>query len=110
MKTVYIDPVTAVQVAGEVDLYSSPQLRKILVALTEKRTTPILVDLAEVRYLDSSGLATLIEGLKQCQRYKGRFMLSGISEEVKQVFELTRLVNVFEIHATVAAAVESVSK
>jgi len=109
IQTVKLDRITLVEVAGEVDLYSSPQLRNILVDLAEKKTTPLLVDLQAVRYMDSSGVATLIEGLKQSQRFNGRFLLSGISDEVKQVFELTRLFKVFEIYDSKAAAMENIS-
>lgn len=85
-------------VAGEVDLYSSPQLRSALLKLAAGKPPAIVVDLAGVTYLDSSGLATLIEALQESAKYAGKFVLSGLRPEVRSVFELSRLDKVFEIY------------
>lgn len=92
------------EIGGEVDLYSSPQLRKAILTLTRKRAPHIVVDLAKVAYMDSSGVATLVEGLQQMKIYNGRFSLSGMRENVRQVFELTRLDTLFRIYQTSEAA------
>lgn len=96
-----------VEIAGEVDLFSSPEVRKALLSLAKKGSPVIIVDLARVSYMDSSGLATLIEGLQMTGAHKGKFKLAGPREEVLEVFELTRLVDVFEIHDNVAQALAS---
>ncbi|MCR4439572.1 MAG: STAS domain-containing protein [bacterium] len=96
-----------VEVAGEVDLFSSPEVRKALLSLAKKRSPLIIVDLARVSYMDSSGLATLIEGLQMARAHQGEFKLASLREEVLEVFELTRLVDVFEIHDDVAQALAS---
>ncbi len=92
------DQSVLLHIKGEVDLYSSPQLRKEMMEQIKKKAPLILINLEGVRYMDSSGVATLIEGLQHCKKYKGRFALFGLQENVKEVFELTRLDKIFEIH------------
>lgn len=96
-------------VSGDVDLYSSPEVRKRLIELTSKKTKNILVDLTRVTYMDSSGVATLVEGLQQVGKYKGQLILFGLGAVVKEVFELSRLDKVFDICSDQQAAMEKVS-
>jgi anti-sigma B factor antagonist len=100
---------TIVSIKGDVDLYSSPQVRKAIIALTEKRTPVIMVDLHQVGYMDSSGVATLVEGLQQAGKYKGKFKLFGLTLAVREVFELSRLDKVFEIYPNEDAAFDSLA-
>lgn len=98
-----------VAIKGDVDLYSSPSVRKAIIALTEKKMPLILVDLSNVSYMDSSGVATLVEGLQQTGKYKGHFKLFGLGLAVREVFELSRLDKVFEIYANEEAAFSSLT-
>ena len=102
------DHAVLVHIKGEVDLYSSPEVRKQILKQTKEKTPAILVDLENVSYMDSSGVATLIEGLQQCGKYKGKFALVGLRASVKEVFELTRLDKVFEIHKDLKTALEKI--
>lgn len=96
-------------IVGDVDLYSSPEVRKELIALTERKVKHILVDLHKVSYMDSSGVATLVEGLQQVGKYKGKLLLYGLDSVVKEVFELSRLDKVFDIYPDQDAAMETIS-
>jgi len=98
------DDVTFVHISGEIDLYSSPQLRTVLMKQTQQKKTLLIVHLADVTYIDSSGVATFIETLQQVKRYGGRIVLVGMVEEVREVFRLTRLDKVFEIHNQINTA------
>ena len=91
-------------IKGEVDLYSSPKVRKEIMDQVKRKPQVILVNLEGVRYMDSSGVATLIEGLQQCKKVKTRFALFGLQDNVREVFELTRLDKIFEIHKDRASA------
>ncbi len=82
---------------GEIDLYSSSDLRKVLLAAIPKGTGAVGIDLSAVPYMDSSGVATLVEGLKACGKAKRRFTLLRPSEAVMKVLQLSRLDSVFEI-------------
>ncbi len=92
------DDVTFVHIGGEIDLYSSPQVRTLLMKQTEQRKPLLIIHLSDVTYIDSSGVATFIETLQQINRYGGRMVLVGMGDEVREVFHLTRLDKVFEIH------------
>lgn len=97
---------TLVRVSGEVDMSSSPKVRETLIGLTKQEIPAIIVDLAGVSYMDSSGIATLVEGLQKTMSYGGKFRLAGLMPRVRQVFELARLRDVFEIFHDVASAKE----
>jgi anti-sigma B factor antagonist len=100
------DKQTAViTVKGDIDLYSSPQVRQtILDTLNGKTAKRVIVNLAAVRYVDSSGVASLVEGLQLSRKSQVRFVLCGLNKAPLQVLELTRLVKVFEIHDTLETA------
>src|SRR4051812_46200606 len=90
---------TIVDVAGHIDLSSSPTFRKVL--LDSLRTSNRLaVNLAAVKYVDSSGIASLLEVLKAARATKKPFVLFGLSAAVREVLQLTRLTGVFEIRET----------
>lgn len=84
-------------VAGNVDLQNSPAMRK---ALLENLTAAscVIVNLQNVPYIDSSGIASLVEGLKKSQDLKNRLVLVGLSPMAQKVLDLTRLTPLFEIH------------
>ena len=95
-----------VHVTGEVDLHSSPALRDTILDLFQKRgQDQVIVNMANVPYVDSSGIASLVEGLQEARKRNARFVLVGLNEGPRHVLELTRLLTVFEIAATEEEAV-----
>ena len=93
-----------VDVGGEVDLGTSPDLRQTLFDLLAKTST-LALNLKALRYIDSSGIATLIEVFKDAQRLKKRFVLFGLSPAVEDVFRLTHVNRIFRIVDTEEQAV-----
>lgn len=97
---------TIVALAGEVDLHYSPQAREqILQHLGEQKN--LLVDLSMVSYIDSSGVASLVEGYQLAKNTGLAFGLVGVSEAVLQVLRLARLDTVFPIHASASERIAS---
>jgi len=92
------------RIVGEVDMYSSTQVRRALLELVKQKQSPVIVDLNEVSYMDSSGVATLIEGLQMCGEYGGTLLIVGLRDNVREVFELTRLDKIFKIYQNIEAA------
>ncbi len=87
-----------IDVTGDIDLYSSPQVRQtILDTLSQKLGSRVIVNLTGVKYIDSSGVASLVEGLQLSRKSQVRFSLCGLNKAPRQVLELTRLIKVFEI-------------
>ena len=97
VKTEAIGNVRILRIRGEVDLYSSPEVRKAIMTLTQQKSPIVLIDMARVSYMDSSGIATLVEGLQQTSKYKGKFAVINLRSTVREVFELSRLDKVFDI-------------
>lgn len=92
---------TVVDLSGEITLFNSPEIRKTLLSLLREQRIPyVLVNMTGVPYIDSSGVASLVEGLKVSRDVKARFALYGLSKSARTVLELTHLVRVFEIHQT----------
>jgi anti-sigma B factor antagonist len=96
---------TIVDVVGDITLYNTPEVRKMLLSLLkEKRVKRVIVNLEKVKYIDSAGVASLVEGLKVSREMKSEFALFGLSRMTREVLELTRLLKVFEVHDTEAEA------
>ena len=91
------DNATIIDCIGDVDLYSSPSLRETLLAEMHAGPAGVLVNLSEVGYIDSSGIATLVEGLQLSRQTKTRFGLFGLRGNARSVLELARLQRVFAI-------------
>ena len=89
---------------GEIDLHVSPRITAALATMIEKKPTRLVVDLSAVTYIDSSGLAALIEGMQNVDAYGGKFILVGLQENVKPIFEIARLDRVFIIFPDVDSA------
>jgi anti-sigma B factor antagonist len=94
-----------IRIVGEVDLYSSPELRKAILKSIPKARCSLAIDLNGVTYIESSGVATLgasgvatlVEGLRSAREHDISFVLVDPSPAVKQVLELARLDSVFEV-------------
>ena len=66
--------------------------------LKEKRSPRVIVNMQKVKYIDSAGVASLVEGLKVSRDMKSTFALYGLSRTAREVLELTRLIKVFEVY------------
>ena len=94
-----IDKTAILELTGRIDLSSSAEVRKILLReLRESRTPRVIINLEKVKYIDSSGVASLVEGLKASRDIGSRLLLFGLSPIVRQVLQLTRLLEIFEIY------------
>jgi anti-sigma B factor antagonist len=86
-----------VPLKGEIDLHVSPTVTTALNDVIDKKPERLVVDLSEVSYIDSAGLAALIQAMQKVEGYGGKFMLSGLQETVRSIFEISRLDQVFQI-------------
>src|SRR6266566_9138535 len=89
---------------GEIDLHVSPNVVASLNGMIEKKPKQLVVDLSGVTYIDSAGLAALIEGMQKVEAYGGKFALAGLQETVRSIFEISRLDQIFRIFPDVDAA------
>ena len=89
---------------GDVDMNTSSEVRNAFAEVFNQGATgmkAIFINLAQVRYMDSSGIATLVEVMQNCMKRGARLRLLELSAPVRDVFELARLANVFEIYPTI---------
>lgn len=89
---------------GEIDLHVSPSVTSSLNSMIEKKPQRLVVDLSGVTYIDSAGLAALIGAMQKVEGYGGKFLLAGLQETVRSIFEISRLDQVFQIFPDADAA------
>jgi len=89
---------------GDIDLHRSPEVKETLEPLIAQKVPRILLDFSAVTYIDSSGLATMIETLQRIQSYGGKFAMFGLRESVRTVFEIARLDQIFSLFSDEASA------
>ena len=93
------DKTTIFDLSGDIDFANSPEVRQsVLREIRENRVARVVVNLTGVRYIDSSGVASLVEGLKASRDLGSRFILFGLSTAAREVLQLSRLLKVFEIY------------
>ncbi|MDA0304977.1 MAG: STAS domain-containing protein [Proteobacteria bacterium] len=96
-----------VSLKGDVDLQNSPEARTILLACVE-RSLPVLVDLSAINYIDSSGVASLVESLQTARKKGTTLILVAVSDGAMRVLQLARLDKVFTICDTIDDALKEI--
>jgi len=97
------------ELRGDIDLNEKPKVAAQLEPLIERQITGIVIDLSHVVYVDSSGLAIFIDALQRVQQYGGRLALAGLQENVRLVFQISKLDKVFKIFDDSQSALAAVS-
>ena len=93
------------EIKGDIDINSSPDIREAFEKGVKNKMMKIIVNLNSVSYVDSSGLATLVEMLKKTRVYGGKLRISNLAPKVKSLFEITKLEKLFEIFETEEEAI-----
>src|SRR2546421_10965038 len=83
---------------GEIDLHISPRITTTLNAALKAKPRNLVIDMGNVSYIDSSGLAVLIEAMQKVEKYGGEFALASLNENAKPVFEVARLDQGFSVY------------
>jgi anti-sigma B factor antagonist len=108
ISTRQLEGATILDLIGEITLFNSPEIRKaVLTLLREQRIPHLILNMRGVPYVDSSGVASLVEALKVAREIKSRLALYGLSKSAKTVLELTHLLKVFEVHQTEEEALQA---
>jgi anti-sigma B factor antagonist len=102
------DKTTIFDLSGDIDFANSRDVRdSVLREIRERRTARVVVNLSQVRYIDSSGVASLVEGLRAARDLGSRFILVGLSTSAREVLQLSRLLKVFEVYENEQEALAS---
>lgn len=99
--------ISVVAINGDIDINTAPEIKKSFDRLISEKKPKVLIDLKGVDYVDSSGLATLVEVLKKLRVYGGKLKLVNLSEKVKGLFEITKLTKLFDIASDATSAISS---
>jgi anti-sigma B factor antagonist len=99
------DDIEVIDVQGEIDMYTAPQLRELLIDLVSKGSYQLVVNLDKVGFLDSTGLGVLVGGLKRVRAHDGSLDLICTQQRILKIFRITGLTEVFGIYQTVDQAI-----
>jgi anti-sigma B factor antagonist len=99
------DGIEIVDVEGEIDVYTAPRLRELLIDLVNNQHYHLIVNMEKVEFLDSTGLGVLVGGLKRVRAHDGSLDLVCTQERILKIFRITGLTKVFGIHDTVDEAI-----
>jgi anti-sigma B factor antagonist len=101
------DDVSVLALSGRLDAYVAPRVSEWLDAAVQAQPANVVVDLQNVTFIDSTGLAILVKGMRRCRQQAGDLFLCALQTPVRVIFEVTRLDRAFNILATEAEAVAS---
>src|SRR5712675_3304867 len=99
------DGIEVVDVEGEIDVYTAPRLRELLIDLVNKNNYNLVVNMEKVEFLDSTGLGVLVGGLKRVRAHDGSLDLVCTQQPILKIFRITGLTEVFGIYETVDQAI-----
>lgn len=99
-----VDGSVIMDLSGDVDMHSSPTLRTELLKVVEGGAPAVVINLEAVEFMDSSGLATLVEALQLTRQKQSKLKLINLCNRVRSIFEIARLDTIFEIFESEAEA------
>jgi anti-sigma B factor antagonist len=99
------DGIEVIDVQGEIDMYTAPRLRELLIDLVSKGSYQLVVNLGKVGFLDSTGLGVLVGGLRRVRAHDGSLDLVCTQQRILKIFRITGLTEVFGIYQTVDQAI-----
>jgi anti-sigma B factor antagonist len=103
------DDLLLIRLKGRLDASTSPEVKASLKKLIEEGRRKIIIDLQDVPFIDSSGLASLVSALRLAREQGGNIALSGVQSQAHIVFRLTMLDRVFSIYLTPEDAQQDLS-
>jgi anti-sigma B factor antagonist len=99
------DGIEVIDVRGEIDMYTAPRLRELLIDLVSEGSYQLVVNLDKVGFLDSTGLGVLVGGLRRVRAHDGSLDLVCTQQRILETFRITGLTEVFGIYETVDQAI-----
>ena len=99
------DGIEVIDVQGEIDIYTAPRLRELLINLVSEGNYQLVVNLDKVGFLDSTGLGVLVGGLRRVRAHDGSLELVCTQQPILKILKITGLTEVFGIYETVDQAI-----
>ena len=101
------DGVTVLTLTGDIDLHRSVEMRERMLEVMSEKPKTTVINLSQVDFMDSSGLATLVEAMQLSRRFGGQLKLVGVQQRVRSILEISRLDSIFPIFESEAEALAS---
>ncbi len=98
-EVVQLGPATVVGLQGDVDMHQAPRLHERLTKVTADKPIKLVIDMSKVRYIDSSGVATIISAFQRMHHHHGKLCLAGMQPRVRSVFEIAQLDRILPMFA-----------
>ncbi len=92
--------IPVLDVTGEIDIYTTPQFKEAVSAAIDENKPAIIINMAQVTYMDSSGFGTLLSATKRLRPLDGALYLSGCNEAIQRMLQITRLNTIFGVYGT----------
>ena len=105
-----VGDICILEVEGEVDAEHSAQLKRAIAKAREDFAKHFILDLSRVSFIDSTGLGVLISLMRHLNESSGRLKLAGLQDEVRSIFEITRLYKVFDLVPSAEDALRDLQK
>ena len=101
---------TLVLLTGDLNMFSAPELRTNLVKHFEKGTARFILDLTDLSFVDSSGIGVLVSFVSMAKKREGaKVVLCGLNAQIRNIFEVTRLLSVFNVSDDLESATKVIS-
>lgn len=108
------DEIPVLDVIGEIDIYTTPQFKEAVSAAIDENQPKIIINMAQVTYMDSSGFGTLLSATKRLRPLDGALYLASCNDSIQRMLQITRLNTIFGVYPTedeaLAAAKEVLSE
>jgi len=101
------DDVIIVDLKGQLDIYNSSDVQKLISAYMQRGFHKFAVNLKDVTYLDSSTISVFIHCFQTIEKSEGKFLLAGLQGVPLQIFEMAKLHDVFELYPDITSAIKS---
>ena len=92
------------ELGGEIDMHCSARVKEKFMEIYQDKPPVLVVDMTEVKFMDSSGLATLVGVLKWCRLNNCELRLAGLTKGVRNIFDICRLESIFQMYDSLAEA------
>lgn len=102
-----VNDIAVISLSGRLNVTTTVELEQVFTKLLEEKQTKVLVECRELEYISSAGLRVLLTAAKQFKKISGEIALAGLSQNVKQVFEISGFTSIFPIYTTRDEAVKA---
>jgi len=96
---------TVLSLKGDLDVYTAPRLKEAIAESVDRGGKLVAVDLSEVRFLDSTGLAVIVGGMKRVKENDGSLVLVAPNDQIRRILTITDLIKILQVRDSIESVV-----